>query len=103
MKRIRPNKTEMRLFLQSAVIDPNKPGNFFERQIVEQGDPGYFEIRTIERMAEALRIRERLKTSKGKGRQTLLEEYQLVMRQAATAIALAVGKVNETYEVKGDT
>lgn len=100
MKRIRPSKTEMRLFLQSAIINPNKPGSFFERQLVEQGEPGYFEVRVIERMAEAQRLRERLKTSKGKGRQTLLEEYQLVMRQAATAIALAAGKVTETYEVR---
>jgi hypothetical protein len=98
MRRIKPSKSEIKKFLDSAVIDPNQTRNYFERQLTEQGEPAYFEVRVTEYMAGAARIRERFKTTTLKGRKALLEEYAQNMRQAATALALAVGKVNEKYE-----
>jgi hypothetical protein len=93
MQRVQPDKAKLKKFLDSAVIDPNKKGNLVEQQLVENGDAPYFEIRVIEFMGEARRLRERMKHASGKGLATLVEEYNVVMRKAASNIAISTCKV----------
>ena len=97
MRKLRPVRAEIKKFLDSAIIDPNKRGEFIHNQLVEQGDPSYYEVRVVEYAGEARRIRERIKTTSGKGRATLVELYRETMRKAATALAISVGKIDEKY------
>lgn len=85
---MKPGRAEIKKFLDGAVIDPNKKGNFLERQIVENGEPSYFEMRVMEHMAEARRLRERMVND-----QTLSEEYWLIMQKAATMLAVSACKI----------
>lgn len=94
MQRVQPNRAQIKSFLDGAVIDPNKRDDFITQQLVEQGTPEYFETRVIEYMAEVASIRRRMKSASGQGLKTLKELYTLKMRQAATALAISVGKVN---------
>lgn len=94
MPRVQPDRTALKKFLDSAIIDPNKKGNMLEQTLVESGEPAYFEVRVVEYMTEAKRIRERMKTAHGKGLATLVEEYNLVLRKAATNLAVAACKVS---------
>jgi len=95
MPRVLPGLTEIRKFFQGATIDPNKKGNQIERQLVEIGEPSYYETRIIEFMQEARRLRDRMTLAKGKELATLKEQYTLTMTKAATSTAIASGKVNE--------
>ena len=94
MPKIRPGKVELRKILTNAAIDPNKKGNFVEQQLVEIGEPAYYETRVVEHMQEANRIRSRMLHAHGKGLDTLIELYTLTMTKALTAIAIAIGKIN---------
>lgn len=96
MPKIKPSKAELKKILSAAAIDPNKKGNYVEQQLVEIGQPEYYETRTVEHMTEARRIRERMKHAHGKGLATLVELYQLTMTKALTAIAISIGKINES-------
>jgi len=97
--KVRPNKTEIKKFLDSALIDPNKRDDYISRQLVENGDPSYFEMRVVEYMQEARRLRIRISASRVRPT-TLLEEYEFIMRKAMTAIAIAAGKLKVENETK---
>jgi hypothetical protein len=98
MQKVRPGQSEIKKFLVGAVIDPNKKDNFVENQLVEIGEPPYYEVRVVEFMGEAKRLRERMKGASGSKLATLVEEYVLTLTKAATNLAIAAGKVQETNE-----
>jgi len=100
--KIHPSKVEIKRFLDSAVVDPNKRDDFITRQLVIHGDPAYFETRVVEYMQEASRLRSRILANRGRKPTILLEEYALVMRKAATAIAISVGKLDYSQAMKYD-
>jgi len=93
MPRVYPGFSEIRHFFAGATIDPNKKGNEVEKQLVELGEPSYYETKVIEYMQEARRLRDRMTNAKGRELTTLQEKYYLTMKNAATSLAIAANKV----------
>ena len=83
-------KATLRAFLNSAVIDPNDKKSLI-KTIIEEGTPRMFELKAMELIEEASRIRARMDDSSRVG-ETLQDFYVEKMRLAATYLSLAVGK-----------
>lgn len=86
-------KTNLRTFLNSAVVDPNDKKQPILKTIIEEGTPRQFELKAMEYIEEAGRIRLRMDDSKRVG-ETLLEFYLEKLRLAATYLSLAAEKTN---------
>jgi hypothetical protein len=86
-------KLNLRKFLNSAVIDPNDKKQPILRTIIEEGTARHFELKAMEYIEEAARIRTRMEDSKRTG-ETLLEFYLEKLRLAATYLSLAAEKTN---------
>ena len=85
-------KAKLRKFLNDAVIDPNDKKDRLLHAIVEEGTSHQFELKAMEYIEEAARLRQRYNA---KNDSTLLELYCEKLRLAATFVALAAEKLTD--------
>lgn len=86
-------KANLKKFLISAIVDP-KDRKSLTTTIIEEGNPRQFELKAIELIEEASRIRTRIDAS-NRVDETLEDFYVEKMRLAATYLSLAVEKHHE--------
>jgi len=84
-------KSNLRKFLNSCVIDPNDKKEPLLKIILEEATVHQLELKAMEYLIEAGRIRNRIGFDK-RADSTLLEFYQEKLRLSATYISLAAEK-----------